>query len=82
MNVGPVGQFLQFFDKLLKLLAIEFVVAEHVNDRPVRKTLQGPLQAVAAGADVASKNYCVSLDSRWGKRLKLKVQVAERRCSM
>jgi hypothetical protein len=70
MNVGAVGQFLQFFDELLKLLAIEFVVAKHVDDGSVRKGLQGPLQAVAAGADIASKNHDLSLNDRRRKGLK------------
>ena len=57
----PLGQFLQFLDELLKLLAVEFVVAEHVNDGPVRKGLQCPFQAIAAGADVAGQNDGIRL---------------------
>src|ERR1035441_4455381 len=77
MNVGPVGQFLQFFDELLKLLAVEFVVAKHVDDGSLRKGLQRPLQAVAARTDIASQNHGLNLNVRRRKGLKFQMQIAK-----
>ncbi len=53
------------------------MVAEHVNERSLRKVLQGLLQAVAAGADVAGQDYSISLHRRRSEGLKFQVQVAE-----
>jgi hypothetical protein len=77
MNVRPVGQFLQFVDELLKLLAIEFVITNHVDDGSVRRGFQGPLQTVSTRADVPGKNHGLSLNSGRRERLKFQMQIAK-----
>jgi hypothetical protein len=55
INIGVLRHLLEFLNELLNLLAVKLVIAQNLDNWSIRKALQGPLQAVSAGADVAAK---------------------------
>lgn len=76
-DVRAPSHFFEFGDELLEFLAIEFVVAQHVNHGAISKGLERPLQAVTSRADVPCKNDCVRLHGWRRERLKFEMQIAE-----
>lgn len=58
-------------------VAVELVVARHVDDSPAAERLRRPLDATYAQVCVAGEHHGIRLHLRWIERSELEVQVAQ-----